>query len=55
LSRIRTTSKEIPTALRVSVRTVEEDRSMVLAKVNVSSAAQLARTVLSVRDADPRA
>jgi len=40
------TSKEIATALRVSVRTVEGHRRMVLSKTNVSSAAQLVRTVL---------
>ncbi len=48
-------SKEIAVAMRVSVRTVEGHRRMVLAKMNVSSAAQLVRTVLSVRDAPSRA
>jgi FixJ family two-component response regulator len=45
-------SKEIAAALRVSVRTVEGHRRMVLSKMNVSSAAQLVRTVLSAREAD---
>ena len=40
------TSKEIATALRVSVRTVEGHRRAVLSKMHVSSAAQLVRTVL---------
>ncbi len=44
-------SKEIAETLHVSVRTIEGHRRMVLAKMNVSSAAQLVRTVLSVRDA----
>ena len=48
------TSKEIAAALRVSVRTVEGHRRMVLSKTNVSSAAQLVRTVLSARDTAPR-
>lgn len=48
-------SKEIAAALHVSVRTVEGHRRMVLLKVNVSSAAQLVRTVLSAREADSRA
>jgi FixJ family two-component response regulator len=39
-------SKEIAAALHVSVRTVEGHRRMVLLKMNVSSAAQLVRTVL---------
>jgi FixJ family two-component response regulator len=43
------TSKEIATALRVSVRTVEGHRRIVLAKANVASAAQLVRLVLSAR------
>jgi two-component system, LuxR family, response regulator FixJ len=38
-------SKEIATALHVSVRTVEGHRRKVLAKANVSSAAQLVRSV----------
>ncbi|MBI3784600.1 MAG: response regulator transcription factor [Deltaproteobacteria bacterium] len=45
------TSKEIAVAMKVSVRTVEGHRRMVLAKMNVSSAAQLVRTVLSIRQA----
>jgi len=49
------TSKEIAAAMRVSVRTVEGHRRMVLSKTNVSSAAQLVRTVLSAREASPRA
>jgi len=46
-------SKEIAAALHVSVRTVEGHRRMVLLKVNVSSAAQLVRTVLSGREPVP--
>jgi FixJ family two-component response regulator len=49
------TTKEIAAALKVSARTVEGHRFVVLSKMNVSSAAQLVRTVLSVREADPRA
>jgi two-component system response regulator FixJ len=49
------TSKEIAVAMRVSVRTVEGHRRMVLSKMNVASAAQLVRTVLHAREADPRA
>ena len=49
------TSKEIAVAMHVSVRTVEGHRRRVLSKMNVSSAAQLVRTLLSVRDADWRA
>ena len=49
------TSKEIAVAMRVSVRTVEGHRRMVLSKMNVSSAAQLVRTVLGVREAASRA
>jgi FixJ family two-component response regulator len=45
------TSKEIATAMNVSVRTVEGHRRMVFSKMNVSSAAQLVGTVLRVRDA----
>jgi FixJ family two-component response regulator len=45
------TSKEIATALDVSVRTVEGHRRMVFSKMQVSSAAQLVRTVLSARQA----
>ncbi len=43
------TSKEIATALRVSVRTVEGHRRIVLSKTKVASAAQLVRVVLSAR------
>jgi two-component system, LuxR family, response regulator FixJ len=49
------TSKEIAAALRVSVRTVEGHRRRVFSKMNVSSAAQLVGTVLSAREAPPRA
>jgi len=49
------TSRAIASALRVSVRTVEGHRRMVLSKTNVSSAAQLVRAVLSAREANPRA
>jgi FixJ family two-component response regulator len=49
------TSKEIAVAMNVSVRTVEGHRRMVFSKMNVSSATQLVRTVLSVREADSRA
>jgi two-component system, LuxR family, response regulator FixJ len=49
------TSKEIAVAMKVSVRTIEGHRRMVLSKMNVSSAAQLVRTVLSAREGDPRA
>jgi two-component system response regulator FixJ len=45
------TSKQIAATMNVSVRTVEGHRRMVLSKLNVSSAAQLVRTVLSVREA----
>jgi len=48
------TSKEIAAALRVSVRTVEGHRRMVLSKTQVSSAAQLVRAVLSARTASRR-
>jgi FixJ family two-component response regulator len=41
------TSKQIALAMRISVRTVEGHRRMVLSKLNVSSAAQLVRAVLS--------
>ena len=47
------TSKEIAVAMNVSVRTVEGHRRMVLSKMNASSAAQLVRTVLGVREAVP--
>ena len=43
------TSKEVATALGVSVRTVEGHRRVVLSNAQVSSAAQLVRAVLSVR------
>jgi FixJ family two-component response regulator len=43
------TSKEIAVAMHVSVRTVEGHRRMVFSKMDVSSATQLVRTVLSVR------
>jgi DNA-binding CsgD family transcriptional regulator len=42
-------------AMNVSVRTVEGHRRNVFSKINVSSAAQLVRTVMSVREADSRA
>lgn len=48
------TSKEIATALGRSVRTVEGHRRAVLSKTHVSSAAQLVRTVLSVRKSPAR-
>jgi FixJ family two-component response regulator len=48
-------SKEIATALNVSVRTIEGHRRMVFSKVHVSSAAQLVSTVLSAREAPARA
>jgi len=44
------TSKETAAALRLSVRTVEGHRRMVFLKMQVSSAAQLVRAVLSARD-----
>ena len=43
------TSKEIGVELNISVRTVEGHRRAVLSKVNVSSTAQLVRTVLASR------
>jgi two-component system response regulator FixJ len=46
------TSKDIAVAMNVSIRTVEGHRRMVLSKMNVSSAAQLVRTVLGVREGD---
>ena len=49
------TSKEIAVAMNVSVRTVEGHRRIVFSKMNVSSAAQLVRTVLNAREADSRA
>jgi len=48
------TSKEIAVAMHVSVRTVEGHRRVVLAKMEVTSAAQLVRTVLNAREADSR-
>ncbi len=42
-------SKEIATALQVSVRTIEGHRRRVLAKLGVSSAAQLVRMVMRAR------
>ena len=48
------TSKEIAAAMNVSVRTVEGHRRMVLSKMNVSSAAQLVRIVLGMREAASR-
>jgi FixJ family two-component response regulator len=48
-------SKEIASALQVSVRTVEGHRRMVFSKMNVSSAAQLVRVVLRIRETDPSA
>jgi FixJ family two-component response regulator len=47
------TSKEIATALRLSVRTVEGHRRMVFMKMDVSSAAQLVSVVLSMRETHP--
>jgi len=47
-------SREIASVLHISVRTVEGHRRMVFSKINVSSASQLVRTVLSVREADSR-
>lgn len=46
------TSKVIAAALSLSVRTVEAHRRMVLYKMEVSSAAQLVRTVMSARETD---
>ncbi len=48
------TSKQIAAAMNVSTRTVEGHRRMVLSKMNVSSATQLVRAVLGVRDDDSR-
>jgi len=48
------TSKEVATAMRVSVRTVEGHRRMVLSKMDVTSAAQLVRTVLGTREGGSR-
>jgi len=44
------TSKEIAVAMNISVRTVEGHRREVFSKMNVSSAAQLVRTVMSIRE-----
>jgi two-component system response regulator FixJ len=41
-------SKEIAAVLRVSIRTVEGHRRMVLSKIHVTSASQLVRVVLGV-------
>jgi two-component system response regulator FixJ len=49
------TSKEIAVSMNVSVRTVEGHRRMVLSKLDVSSAAQLVRVVLSTRKETPHA
>lgn len=49
------TSKEIAVALSVSIRTVEGHRRTVFSKMDVSSAAQLVRVVLSARGDLPRA
>ena len=46
------TSKEVASDLAISVRTVEGHRRRVLSKLNVTSAAQLVRIVMSTRDAD---
>jgi FixJ family two-component response regulator len=48
-------SKEIASAMEVSVRTVEGHRRMVFLKMEVSSAAQLVRTVLRARPEDGKA
>ena len=48
------TSKDIAAALQVSVRTVEGHRRVVLSKMQVTSAAQLVRTVLNAREAPAR-
>jgi two-component system, LuxR family, response regulator FixJ len=47
-------SKEIAGAMNISIRTVEGHRRMVCSKMSVSSAAQLVRAVLSVREAESR-
>jgi len=47
-------SKEIAAAMRVSIRTVEGHRRAVFSKMEVSSAAQLVRTVLNARASDVR-
>jgi two-component system response regulator FixJ len=48
-------SKEIAAALRLSVRTVEGHRRVVLTKMRVSSAAQLVRAIISARPRTGRA
>jgi len=48
------TSKQIAVSMNVSVRTIEGYRRMVSSKMEVSSAAQLVRTVLSVRSTKSR-
>jgi FixJ family two-component response regulator len=45
------TSKEIATALKLSIRTVEGHRRMVLSKARVRSTAQLVRAVLTLKPA----
>lgn len=47
------TSKDIAAAMDASVRTVEGHRRRVFSKMHVSSAAQLVRSVLGTRKADP--
>ena len=46
-------SKEIATALAVSVRTVEGHRRNVLRKMEVESAVQLARAIAGLRRPEP--
>ena len=46
------TSKEVASDLGISVRTVEGHRRRVLSKLNVTSAAQLVRIVMSTRNTD---
>jgi hypothetical protein len=48
------TSKEIAVAMNVSVRTVEGHRRLIFSTMDVSSAAQLVRTVLGAREARAR-
>ena len=43
------TSKEIATALNLSIRTVEGHRRMVLSKTRIPSTTQLVRAVLTLR------
>jgi FixJ family two-component response regulator len=47
------TSKEVASDLGISVRTVEGHRRRILSKLDVTSAAQLVRVVLSVKGAQP--